>query len=403
MLWLVAPAAGLAALFFLLGRWDGSGPRSASGAEPVGEVELGRGSVGLLATAPGTEGSLGEAEAAAEPVALARGQEIPAGAWITTAPKPDSLPSERGMGPGRKIHQPSAAAPHLPESTASDADSASRRAPAMPGAREPHLPSTSGHLPHLTTRSRESSGLAAGDGESSGATPQRQAGLAEAPRDGRGLASVRLASGASVRIGAGSRARLLSDSALVLERGAVYVDAAASSGVEVRTTLGVVRDIGTQFEVRLSAGPEAMLSVRVREGWVELHAGAGEGGEAPRHRAGAGEELRLAAYGSLRRGRVPVHGQVWNWVLASAAAPEVEGKSLRSFLDWLVREGGWELRFAEPAAAELATTTVIHGEVTGLDAAQATAIVFESSGFTFDLENGVFLVSSPPPDPSPAP
>ena len=46
---------------------------------------------------------------------------------------------------------------------------------------------------------------------------------------------------------------------------------------------------------------------------------------------------------------------------------------------------------------------MIHGEVTGLDAAQATAIVFESSGFTFELENGIFLVAPPPPSEGSAP
>lgn len=126
-----------------------------------------------------------------------------------------------------------------------------------------------------------------------------------------GRAAVRLAGGASVRLDSDSRVEVASASVLRLERGALYIDAAAvGDAVEVRTTLGVVRDIGTQFEVRLmgrAAGPgDGALRVRVREGAVTLER------DGSVEEAGAGEELALAGDGTLTRGAVPVYGPEWS-------------------------------------------------------------------------------------------
>src|SRR2546427_815740 len=89
--------------------------------------------------------------------------------------------------------------------------------------------------------------------------------MARVRDDGR--AALRLDAGPSVRLDAGSDLRLVSAHVLELRRGAVYVDtgarspngsAATASGaegpaspIEIRTSLGRVRDVGTQFEVRL--------------------------------------------------------------------------------------------------------------------------------------------------------
>ena len=69
-----------------------------------------------------------------------------------------------------------------------------------------------------------------------------------------GLAALRLAGGASVRVDRGTRLRLLSDDTLALDEGTIYVDSGDSRGarsLEVRTAVGIARDIGTRFEVRL--------------------------------------------------------------------------------------------------------------------------------------------------------
>jgi hypothetical protein len=84
--------------------------------------------------------------------------------------------------------------------------------------------------------------------------------------------ALRTTGAASLRLDRDSRMRALSSTLIELSSGAMYVDTGDSHGnVEVRTPLGTVRDIGTQFEVRLVA---ASLRVRVRTGTVELRDGS---------------------------------------------------------------------------------------------------------------------------------
>lgn len=209
----------------------------------------------------------------------------------------------------------------------------------------------------------------------------------ETGRAGVARAALRLAGGGSLRLDADTRVRVASADLVELDRGAVYFDSDAGSGVEVRTTLGVVRDIGTQFEVRLVDGSAAAsLRVRVREGAVVVE---GAGGT---HEAVAGVELTLDADGTLSRGAVPIHGPRWDWVLDSAPAPDLEGRPLSVFLDWVAREGGWELRFADGETAGRASTITLHGDVHDLTPAEAMAMVLDGSGLDYRLEAGTLTV-----------
>ncbi len=203
-----------------------------------------------------------------------------------------------------------------------------------------------------------------------------------------GRAAIRLAGGQSLRLDGETRVQLASRSSVVLERGAVYVDSAGGADVEVRTALGVVRDIGTRFEVRLLDEREAgaSLRVRVRDGSVMLE----RGGDS--HHAIAGEELSARGDGSVERGRVPIHGPHWDWVLDTAPAPEIAGRPLSDFLDWVSHEGGWRVRFADPETARIASSTVLHGDVEGLTLAEASSMVLHGSGLGYRLEDGAFVV-----------
>ncbi len=90
-----------------------------------------------------------------------------------------------------------------------------------------------------------------------------------------GTLAMTLTSGVHLRLDASSTARLDSATDVVLERGAVYVDSAGAhptqpdaSPISIHTPAGLVRDIGTQFEVRLD---DAGLRIRVRDGEVRRH------------------------------------------------------------------------------------------------------------------------------------
>ncbi|MBI1951303.1 MAG: FecR domain-containing protein, partial [Acidobacteria bacterium] len=133
----------------------------------------------------------------------------------------------------------------------------------------------------------------------------------ETGQDGR--AALSLSEGSSLRLDSGTRVRLAAGPILQLERGSVYIDSGVSRArrafLEVRTKLGVVRDIGTQFEVRLR---EDELWVSVREGLATLARG-GRSFAAP-----AGTRLVAGATGEVQSRAVPVLGPDWDWVLAIA-------------------------------------------------------------------------------------
>lgn len=207
-----------------------------------------------------------------------------------------------------------------------------------------------------------------------------------------GLVALRWIRGQSVRLDAGTRLRIVSPSRLALERGAVYVDSRRSAGdggdLEIVTALGTVREIGTQYEVRLQDEGGAML-VRVREGEVSVH----REGEA--HTAARGEQLALLGDGAVARTAMKADDPAWLWVLETAPSIDIEGRSLASFLDWVGRETGREVRYADGKLARSAETIRLHGTIEGLRPDEALAVIVQGSGLDYRLEDGVALVFRP--------
>lgn len=204
-----------------------------------------------------------------------------------------------------------------------------------------------------------------------------------------GHAALRLASGASLRLDAGSRVRLVTASEVDLARGAVYLDSGGEGpgAVAVRTPLGLVREIGTQFEVRLLEAGSA-LRVRVREGEVRI-----ERGDAS-HPAVAGVELTLRADGTVTRQEVAGHGSPWNWVLEAAPPLEIEGKTLQEVLDQVARETGWTIRYADESLAASAGSIVVHGAIGHLTPDQALDVVLPGAGLRYEVVEGVLVIRS---------
>lgn len=155
--------------------------------------------------------------------------------------------------------------------------------------------------------------------------------------DGSPQATLRLGTGARVVLGGDTRLRLRSRSSLFLHRGALYLDTGRGVGsgahVELWTPAGVVRDVGTRFEVAFHPG-ERKLRAQVREGVVALDR-VGE-----THLATAGEQLELQADGRVVRSSpcLPLD----HWYLA-ALEPRGE-QSLEEFLRWVAEECGCGLR-----------------------------------------------------------
>ncbi len=207
-----------------------------------------------------------------------------------------------------------------------------------------------------------------------------------------GLVTLRMTGGQSVRLEDGTRLRLISESLLELESGALYVDsdpsAVAGGKLEIDTPFGLVREIGTQYEVRISEETDS-LRLSVREGSISIKTN----GES--HSAARGEQLILNSDGSVARAAVAPDGPEWQWVLEAAPALDIEGLSLSSFLIWISRETGWDVRYADEEIAASAQNISLHGTIEGLRPDESLGVILQGSGLDYRMEDGAVLIVRP--------
>jgi ferric-dicitrate binding protein FerR (iron transport regulator) len=203
-----------------------------------------------------------------------------------------------------------------------------------------------------------------------------------------GRVALRLDSGTSVRLDEHSRLRVLAANELALDRGTVYVDSGPEEGrvaVEIHTSAGVIRDIGTQFEVRAR---DDAIRIRVREGAVVMRTSAGD------HRVDHGNEIQVDAAGDVARQPIPIFGPDWGWLADVTPMMRLEGRSAREFLDWVARESGWELRFASESVEISASRIAVSGSVDHLSLDQVLDAVLPTCQMTYQVTDGVLLVDA---------
>jgi ferric-dicitrate binding protein FerR (iron transport regulator) len=190
-----------------------------------------------------------------------------------------------------------------------------------------------------------------------------------------GRSALALPGGISARLDGDTLLTLASAAELVIDRGALYIDAgpaaAAAPRLEVTTPSGSVRHVGTQYEVRLIGSG---VRLRVREGRVEWQSKTG-GIEQSR----GGEQLTIAGDGSVEREATPLYGESWDWVAATTPGIEIEGLPLAEFLAWVARELGREIRFDRAETAQEAASIVLHGSISGLTPAEALNAVLATT------------------------
>jgi len=181
-------------------------------------------------------------------------------------------------------------------------------------------------------------------------------------------AALWLADGRSVRLDVNTEIRLDSEASISLDSGAVYLESSGSStaGAEVRTSFGTARDIGTQFEVRLSGGT---LDIRVREGLVSLTRDNKD------YQIAHGITFSIDADGVVSTSSITAFDPVWGWTQEIAPPFEIEGRSVLAFLDWVSSETGLSIRFADPEAEQAAATTILHGTIEGLSPSEAPTVL----------------------------
>jgi ferric-dicitrate binding protein FerR (iron transport regulator) len=185
---------------------------------------------------------------------------------------------------------------------------------------------------------------------------------------------------AILRLDSGTRVRIASPTELTLDRGAVYVDS-HHSGVVIHTPLGNVRDIGTQFEVRME--PDRMR-VRVREGRVDLqHGGA-------THSAEAGMELDADAQGGVTPHSIARNGAEWDWVVRAAPPIHLDGRTLSEVVASVTRDEGVTPVWSD-AASRNAASMRLHGDVP-LTPEEALDTALVASGLTSRIDGDRLII-----------
>jgi ferric-dicitrate binding protein FerR (iron transport regulator) len=204
---------------------------------------------------------------------------------------------------------------------------------------------------------------------------------------GEGQAALRLASGGSLRIAPHSRVVLTGGDEAELLAGAVYFDSERSRSSEfvVTTQLGRVRDVGTQFLVRLD---DNGLDVGVREGRVTLTRGGAADG------AGAGERLVATQIaGDVRRDSIATFGDDWDWAEGLAPPFDINGRTFGEFIAWFEAQTGRTVVFADPAVEGAFRNAVQTGSV-DFPPLQKLSAVLAINNLTYALDGERVVISA---------
>lgn len=206
-----------------------------------------------------------------------------------------------------------------------------------------------------------------------------------------GRSVLMLPGGVMARLDHDTRVLLAGDDELVLERGALYVDAgpAPATPLDVVTPAGSLRHVGTQYEVRLL---DSGVRLRVREGRVEWQAtdGAVE-------LSGAGEQLTISSDGGIARAATPLYGESWDWIAGATPVIDIEGLPLAEFLAWAARELGREVVYASAGLESEAAGIVVHGSISGLTPLQALDAVLATTSVRAQVVEGRIVVGGEEP------
>jgi hypothetical protein len=115
-------------------------------------------------------------------------------------------------------------------------------------------------------------------------------------------------------------------------------------------------------------------------------------GEPGRFEVAAGRELEVEEGGSVARRNAPQYGPDWDWFTEVTPMMEVQGRPVREFLEWMARERGWTLSFADTWTADRAASIMIDGSIDGLTLDQALDAVLRTTTLTHRVENGVLKI-----------
>jgi ferric-dicitrate binding protein FerR (iron transport regulator) len=195
-----------------------------------------------------------------------------------------------------------------------------------------------------------------------------------------------LSGGQSLRLGPSTELSLLAADEVELVRGQAYVDTGQNrvAAVKVVTPIGTVTDVGTQFEIHFR---DDRFRMRVREGAVFLQRGATP------IRGDAGEQVVIEPNGAIERTTFSPTDPDWQWAEAFATAPQIDGRSVMVLLEWVARETGRRIEYADGQARERTASTILHGNIVGLSPLDALRVMLATTDLQYRLhEDGSILI-----------
>ena len=203
------------------------------------------------------------------------------------------------------------------------------------------------------------------------------------------FATLALAGGGELRLNAETTVKLTGSRRFEIETGHIFVDSGHTSGstLEVATPGGIVRDVGTRFDIRVDGRD---LRVRVREGAVRLALGSGH------LDAGVGQQLVARPGEPAIVEPAVLHGADWEWLLR-ASPFRVQGATLEAFLRWVETEGGRPVEFADPAVRATLGRTVLHGSIDGHTLEEALAVILPACGLSHRIDGDRVVVTADRP------
>ena len=165
--------------------------------------------------------------------------------------------------------------------------------------------------------------------------------------------ALRLSGGQSLRINSSSRLRVHTANHMSLDTGAIYFDTAYAQNTKpivVTTPLGTAQDIGTQFQVKMTA---SKMVVGVRKGMVEV-ATAGQPGLS----IDKGHFVELDQAGQHAAKPLEKDDPGWDWIETVAPDFDIEGATLEAYLEWYSNERALDLSWADSESEKKAKKTV---------------------------------------------
>jgi len=194
--------------------------------------------------------------------------------------------------------------------------------------------------------------------------------------------ALRLSGGQSLRINSSSRVTVNTANHLSLDSGTIYIDTAYALNkkpIVVTTPLGTAQDIGTQFQVQMTA---SKMVVGVRKGKVEVVT-PGQPGLS----VDSGQSVELDQGGQGTTKPLKTDDPDWDWIETVVPGFDIEGASLDEYLQWYSNERALDLGWADPVSESKAQRTVLSGSISGYSLDEGLKLVQKIAPFEYRVSD----------------